>query len=139
MSYWKGLGVAVAIDLIWIMGCPLLATEPPLEMQREPAQQVADLTAIGQVEDSLMESLQDQPNDVDAMQKLADVYASHGWYEAAIGPLARALQLDPTRRSLWSALDTAIAKSGRAKMTDKELTEKAAAFVEAVEMWGHGC
>jgi len=24
-------------------------------------------------------------------------------------------------------------------MTDKELTEKAAGFVEAVEMWGHGC
>ncbi len=139
MSYWKGLGVAVAIDLIWIMGCPLLATEPLPGTQREPVQQVADLTAIGQVEDLLMERLQDQPNDVDAMQKLADLYASHGWYEAAIGPLARALQLDPARRSLWSALDTAIAKSGRAKMTDKELTEKAAAFVEAVEMWGHGC
>ncbi len=139
MSYWKGLGVAVAIDLIWIMGCPLLATEPPLETEREPVQQVAELTVIGQLEDSLMERLQDQPNDVDAMAKLADVYASNGWYEAAIGPLARALQLDPTRRSLWSALDTAIAKSGRAKMTDKELTEKAAAFVEAVEMWGHGC
>jgi cytochrome c-type biogenesis protein CcmH/NrfG len=139
MSYWKGLGVAVAIDLIWIMGCPLLATEPPPETRREPVQQVAALAAIGQLEDSLMERLQDQPNDIDAMQKLADVYASNGWYEAAIGPLARALQLDPTRRSLWSALDTAIAKSGRAKMTDKELTEKAAAFVEAVEMWGHGC
>src|SRR3989442_1230223 len=94
---------------------------------------------LGQVEDSLMERLQEQPTDVDAMAKLADVYASHGWYEAAIGPLARALQLDPTRRSLWSALDTAIAKSGRAKMTDEELTEKAAAFVEAVDMWGHGC
>jgi len=139
MSYWKGLGVAVAIDLIWIMGCPLLATEPPRETQREPVQQVAQLAVIGQLEDSLMERLQDQPNDVDAMQKLADVYASNGWYEAAIGPLARALQFDPTRRSLWSALDTAIAKSGRAKITDKELTEKAAAFVEAVEMWGHGC
>ncbi len=139
MSYWKGLGVAVAIDLIWIMGCPLLATEPPRETQREPVQQVAALAVVGQLEDSLMERLQDQPSDVDAMQKLADVYASNGWYEAAIGPLARALQLDPTRRSLWSALDTAIAKSGRLKMTDKELTERAAAFVDAVEMWGHGC
>ncbi len=139
MSYWKGLGVAVAIDLIWIMGCPLLATEPPRETQREPVQQVAALAVVGQLEDSLMERLQDQPNDVAAMQKLADVYASNGWYEAAIGPLARALQLDPTRRSLWSALDTAIAKSGRLKMTDKELTERAAAFVDAVEMWGHGC
>jgi len=139
MSYWKGLGVAVAIDLIWIMGCPLLATEPPRETQREPVQQVAALAVVGQLEDSLMERLQEQPNDVEAMQKLADVYASNGWYEAAIGPLARALQLDPTRRSLWSALDTAIAKSGRLKMTDKELTERAAAFVDAVEMWGHGC
>jgi len=65
MSYWKGLGVAVAIDLIWIMGCPLLATEPPLGPQREPVQQVAQLALIGRLEDSLMERLQGQPHDVE--------------------------------------------------------------------------
>ena len=128
MSYWKGLMIAVAIDLIWIMGCSLVATEPV------DAVRVEELNVIGNLEDSFMEHLQEQPTDVDAMAKLADLYMRNGWYEAAIGPLARALQLDPSRRGLWSALDTAIEKSGRAKMTDKELTEKAAGFVEAVEM-----
>jgi cytochrome c-type biogenesis protein CcmH/NrfG len=86
-----------------------------------------------------MMNLQEHPDDVDVIQKVADVYANHGWYESAIGPLARALQLDPSRRGLWSALDKAAEKSGIAKITDAELTRRAARFVEAVEMWGHGC
>ena len=53
MSYWKGLGVAVAIDLIWIMGCPSLATEPLPETQREPVQQVAELTVLCVFDDDL--------------------------------------------------------------------------------------
>lgn len=108
-------GLAVAIDLIWIMGCPLLATEP----ETPPSV-------------SLMQGLQDHPNDVVAMEKLADLYARNGWYEAAIGPLAHALELDPSRRGLWSALDTAVEKSGRGTITDDELIECAAAFLEAV-------
>jgi cytochrome c-type biogenesis protein CcmH/NrfG len=150
MSYWKGLGVAVAIDLVWIMGCPVLVTEPevlpPVEVVADwPAQPPVDpntldeLSATGRLQDSLMMHLQEQPNDVDAMQTLADVYADNEWWDDAIDPLARALQLDPSRRSLWSALDRAVEKSGKAKITDAELTRRAAAFVEAVEMWGHGC
>jgi len=138
MGYWKGLTLAVAIDLVWIMGCPVTATEPDLAPPVEVVQE-ADLTEISRLEDSLMMYLQEHPDDVDAMQKLADVYAGQGWHEAAIGPLARALQLDPSRRSLWVALDRAVEKSGRAKVGDAELTRKAQAFVEAVEMWGHGC
>jgi len=149
MNYWKGLGVAAAIDLVWIMGCPILVTEPeplppvavvaawPSAAPVEP--QDVDFTALGELEDSLMMYLQEHPDDVDVIQKVADVYANHGWYESAIGPLARALQLDPSRRGLWSALDTAVEKSGIAKITDAELTRRAARFVEAVEMWGHGC
>lgn len=141
MNYWKGLGVAVAIDLVWIMGCPFFATEPkPLP----PVDVVADmplddLNATGRVEDSLMMYLQEHPDDVDAIEKIADVYADNGWWDAAIDPLARALQLDPSRRSLWSALDRAVERSGKAKITDAELTRRAAAFIESVEMWGHGC
>ncbi len=138
MSYWKGLMIAVAIDLVWIMGCPSTATEPdPLP----PVQvvEVAELTEIGSLEDSLMVYLGEHAEDVDVMEQLADLYADHGWYQAAIGPLARALQLDPSRRSLWVALDRALEKSGRAKITDAELVRKADAFVEAVEMWGMGC
>jgi len=28
MNYWKGLMIAAAIDLGWIMGCPVTATGP---------------------------------------------------------------------------------------------------------------
>jgi hypothetical protein len=45
--------------------------------------------------------------------------------DAAIGCLARAIQLDPYRRDLWVALDRAIAQSGRPTITDAELTRLA--------------
>ena len=148
MSYWKGLMLAAAIDLVWIMGCPFLATEPelPTLSRAEPAATYVDKSAdveqladISLLEDSLMAYLQEHPDDVDAIEKIADVYADNGWWDAAIDPLARALQLDPSRRSLWSALDRAVEKSGKAKITDAELTRRAAAFVESVDMWGHEC
>ena len=149
MSYWKGLVIAAAIDLVWIMACPTPATGPeplpPADAVAEwpaetpPAPADVDFAALGELEDSLMMHLQEHPDDVDAIEEVARVYASHGWYESAIGPLARALQLDPSRRSLWVALDQAVEKNGMAKITDAELTRRAASFVEAVEMWGHGC
>jgi len=143
MNYWKGLMIAAAIDLGWIMGCPVTATGPeavpPLDVVAEWPQPVDELTETGRLEDSLMSYLQQSPEDVVAMAKLARIYADQGWYDAAINPLARALQIDPQRRSLWSALDRAVEKSGKAKITDADLTRRAAAFVEAVEMWGHGC
>lgn len=155
MSYWKGLMIAVAIDLAWIMGGPFLATDPKMPAYTpEPrwvmndnvgavyvdkSPDVEQLQELGRVQDSLMLYLQEHPDDVDAIQQVADVYADNGWWDSAIGPLARALQLDPSRRSLWSALDRAAENSGKARITDRELTQRAAAFVDAVEMWGHGC
>ncbi|HKA60066.1 MAG TPA: hypothetical protein VKD28_15705, partial [Gemmatimonadales bacterium] len=67
------------------------------------------------------------------------MYVEHGWYEAAIDPLARALELDPGRRSGWSLLDRALKQSGKARITDAELTTRARQFEESVRMWGHGC
>jgi cytochrome c-type biogenesis protein CcmH/NrfG len=149
MSYLKGLMIAAAIDLVWIMACPITTTGPeplpPVEIVAAwPAEarvesEDVDFTALGELEDSLMLRLREHPNDVDALQQVAEFYAEHGWYESAIGPLARALQLDPSRRSLWVALDSAVEGSGRAKITDEELTRRAAQFKEAVSMWGHGC
>ena len=67
------------------------------------------------------------------MEHLAALYMANGSYDAAIGPLARALQLEPNRRGLWSALDGAVQRSGAARITDAELTRRAASFVEALE------
>jgi len=146
MSYWKGLMLAAAIDLVWIMGCPLLVTEPeppalvePAAVQEQDSLTVAALTELSRLEDSLMMHLGEHPEDIDAMQKLARVYSDNGWHERAIGPLARAIQIDRWRRSLWVALDRAIEKSGHAKMADAELIRRANEFVEIVNMWGHGC
>jgi cytochrome c-type biogenesis protein CcmH/NrfG len=150
MTYWKGLMIAAAIDLGWLVGCPAAATGPepvpPLDVVAEwpaaPAvepQRLDELSETGRLEDSLMLLLQQNPTDVAAMAQLSDIYAEQGWYDAAINPLARALQIAPGRRSLWVALDTLLEKSGLAKITDAELTRRAQQFVEAVEMWGHGC
>jgi cytochrome c-type biogenesis protein CcmH/NrfG len=86
-----------------------------------------------------MAYLQEHPEDVSAMEALASVYAQHGWWETAINPLARALELDPSRRSLWMALDRAVEKSGLGMITDAELVRRAAAFKDSVEMEGHSC
>ena len=136
MSYWKGLAVAAALDLAWIAACPAMPTDPAPPRVIEA---VAELVDIDRHVDSLMMHLQAHDEDVDAMQALADLCLSHSWHEAAIGPLARALQLDPSQRSLWVALDRAVERSGRQKITDAELTRRAQQFVEAIEMWGHGC
>jgi hypothetical protein len=152
MNYGKGLIIALVFDLAWLMGSPAATMGPdsmppvqevvadwpePPHVKSRPA--VADLDRIGRQEDSLMTYLQAHPSDVDAMAKLAHVYAQNEWFDDAIGPLARALQLDPSRRSLWSALDRAVGGAGIAKISDAELTRRAAAFVESVEMWGDGC
>jgi len=149
MAYWKGLMIAATIDLVWIMARPTgtqPATMPPLDVVAQwPTDRRADtktfdeLNDAGRLEDSLMAYLQEHPEDVSAMETLAGVYADNGWWDAAINPLARALELDPSRRSLWVALDRAVEKSGWGEITDAELVKRAAAFKESVEMEGHSC
>jgi cytochrome c-type biogenesis protein CcmH/NrfG len=149
MTYMKGLMIAAAIDLVWIMARPTgtqPATVAPLDVVAEwPAEPQSDTMTLGQVmemsrlDDSLMLYLQDHPEDVSAMETLAGIYAQHELWDAAINPLARAIELDPSRRSLWAALDRAVEKSGLGKITDAELLRRAAAFKEAVEMAGHSC
>src|SRR6185312_15259450 len=147
MNYWKGLMIAVAIDLGWIMGGPAVTGPEPLP-PRELVVAWSDVPLSrpsgeelepSRLEDSLMTELQEHPEDVTAMERLAELYMESGGYDAAINPLARALQIDPARRSLWVALDEALEKSGIEKISDKELTIRAQKFVEAVEMHGDGC
>jgi cytochrome c-type biogenesis protein CcmH/NrfG len=143
MTYVKGLMIAAAIDLVWIMARPTgtqPATVAPLDIVATwPAEPRADTMTLAQLDDSLMLYLQDNPEDVSAMETLAGVYAQNAWWDAAINPLARALELDPSRRSLWAALDRAVEKSGLGQITDAELVRRAAAFKGSVEMEGHGC
>ena len=153
MSYWKGVLLAVVVDVAWIMGNPSLMTGPEV-LPREPywvmnpeagvshmqtSPEDAQLDAAGRLEDSLMVYLQSHDDDAAAMVSLAGMYVEHGWYDAAIGPLARAAQLDPGRRATWSLLDRALKQAGKPQITDAELVQRAQKFVEAVEMWGHGC
>ena len=152
---WKGLLVAIAFDVACIMGNPSLVTgpEPPVPVRHAPywvmnqepgvtmqtSPEDAELDAAGRLEDSLMVYLQSNDRDAAAMVSLARMYVAHGWYDAAIGPLARAAQLDPERRSIWSLLDRALKMIGKPKITDAELTKRAQQFVESVENWGHSC
>lgn len=146
MNYWRGFLIAVVFDLAWVMGSPSPVTgpEPLLPDPGEGAfvmpatPEDAQLNEAGQLEDSLMVYLQSHGDDVAAMVNLARMYVAHGWYDAAIGPLARAVQLDPERRSAWSLLDRSLKMTGKARIGDAELTRRAAAFVDAVEMWGVG-
>ena len=137
MNYLKGLAIAATLDLAWLMGSPRPTApdpRPPLEVEVAWTQ-----VAWTEREDSLMTVLNARPEDVAVMQGLATMDMENGWYEQAIGPLARALQIAPERRSLWVALDRAVEGAGWAKITDLELTRRALEFRERVEIWGHGC
>jgi cytochrome c-type biogenesis protein CcmH/NrfG len=114
------------------------AIQPPAVAQAESLS-FAELQQVDRRVDSLLPYLQEHAGDVDAMLAIARIYTDHGWAGEAIGPLARALQLDPYRRDLWVALDRALDKMGREKITDAELTRAALEFVSAFEMLGHGC
>ena len=126
MTNWKVVTISLTLALGWIMGDPAIAMGPSHDPQAEAR------LVISQV-DSLLAQLREHPTDVTALEQLAVMYAANESYDAAIGPLARALQLDPKRRSLWVALDRALQRSGAARITDAELTRRAAGFVEALE------
>ncbi len=139
MDYWKGLLVAALFDAALIAGCQFLATEPVPPSRSQAIQWPAEIQQLDARVDALMAELEERPGNVDAMEALARLYTEQGWPDQAIGPLARALELDPRRRSLWVALDRAVERSGRAKITDAELVRAARGFVEMVELRGHGC
>jgi len=148
MRYWKGLFIAAAFDAAMLVGPTLFAPEPlpahkPMTEWFKPIEpespSVDELQALDLRVDSLMALVQENGADVDAMLAIARIYMERGWMDDAIGPLARALQIDPYRRDLWVALDRALEAAGRDKVTDEELTLAARGFVESIEMRGHGC
>ncbi|HEX9704804.1 MAG TPA: tetratricopeptide repeat protein [Gemmatimonadales bacterium] len=104
------------------------------------APSVADLEVLSSREDSLMLAIQGHPGDTWAMQVLARLYIAHGWYEAAIRPLARAARLEPGRPDLWVDLGRAWQGAGRiGPPTDDDLSQAAEEFAQMAGAWGHGC
>jgi cytochrome c-type biogenesis protein CcmH/NrfG len=125
MTNWKAVTVALGLALGWIVGNPAVALGPAPDPQAEVQVNVARV-------EGLTQHLRNNPQDVDEMEHLAALYMANGSYDAALGPLARALQLNSHRRSLWVALDTALRHLGRQQMSDEELVLRAGEFRKAL-------
>lgn len=147
MDNWKSSSTAATaalMHILLVMGCPTDLTGPDIP-PATPSHAVPTPVAVRDLADldarlnDLMIALRQAPESVELMAKVADLYAEQGWYEQAIGPLARALQVEPRRRGLWVRLDGILEKAGVTAISDAELEERATRFVEAIEMWGHGC
>jgi cytochrome c-type biogenesis protein CcmH/NrfG len=122
MTNWKVVTIALGLALGWTMGNPAVALGPaPSDPQAEVRMKVARV-------EGLTHHLRSYPRDVDEMEHLAALYMANASYDAAIGPLARALQLDPHRRSLWVALDSALRHLDRQRISDEELAVRAVEF-----------
>jgi len=121
MTNWRAVTISLGLAVGWIVGNPAVALGPALDPQAEVQVNVARV-------EGLTQHLRNNPQDVDEMEHLAALYMANGSYDAALGPLARALQLDPHRRSLWVALDVAVIRSGRKMISDSDLTRRAAEF-----------
>jgi hypothetical protein len=151
MRYWKGLLIAAAFDAAVIAGPDFFATEPPPPARSQAIQWPAgsasepelptlgELGGISRQVDSLMAYLQAHTADVSALETLARLYTSHGWWDDAVGPLARALALAPGDAQVAKHLAIALKRAGRDLATDAQLSQWAREFVEVVDMWGHGC
>jgi len=99
------------------------------------------LAKLGELErevDELMLRIEENELDVEAMTALAYLYMRHGWFDRAIGPLARAVQVEPARDDLRYELMLAVRLSGRVEQ-QVDLAEEARRFAEAAAMQGHGC
>ena len=99
---------------------------------------LAELETLARAEDSLLLAVQEDSADVDAMAELAHLYMRHGSFEQSIGPLARAIQVDPKRDDLWYELLLALKLSGLDERP-VDLTARALEFAELARMAGHGC
>ncbi|TMG79244.1 MAG: hypothetical protein E6H78_20505 [Betaproteobacteria bacterium] len=125
MINWKAVTVALGLALGWFVGNPAVALGPAPDPRAEVQVNVARV-------EGLTQHLRNNPQDVDEMEHLAALYMANGSYDAALGPLARALQLDPHRRSLWVTLDSALRHLDRQRISDEELVLRAGEFRKAV-------
>src|SRR2546426_1106735 len=99
---------------------------------------LAGLEALARAEDSLVLAVQEDSANVDAMTELAHLYMLHGSFDHAVGPLARALEVQPGRDDLWYELLLAL-KLSKLDEQHVDLAQLAREFAEMAAMAGHGC
>lgn len=80
--------------------------------------------------------IQESPELAPQMVELAFFYMKHGWYDRAIGPLARAREIDVLNEAIGRYLELAMARAGKGYV---DLYQAARDFEEMVAMWGEGC
>ena len=123
---------------------PAMAVQRPVVVPKPELQpgaltvtaQLAELNAIDSLATTYIMVVQNDPVDVRAMTDLAFLYMKQGWFDRAIGPLARAREIDATSEPLRRYLELAIARSG---MGYVDLFQAAREFEEMVLIEGHGC
>lgn len=118
-----------------------IESSPPVPLSASAAREdvaltIDSLAAVDSMVGTYIIAVQQFPLDVPAMTDLAFLYMKHGWFDRAIGPLARAREIDPSNEELRRYLDLALARAGGGFL---DLGEAARAFEEMVEMWGMGC
>jgi cytochrome c-type biogenesis protein CcmH/NrfG len=114
---------------------PSRVAPPPARLE---SRSLKDLEALAEIEDSLVRAIQNDSTDEGAMVELAHLYMREGSFEHAVGPLARAMEVDPDRDDLWYELLLAMNLAG----IDREQVDLAAMareFAEMTAMAGHGC
>ncbi len=99
---------------------------------------LAELEALARTEDSLVLAVQEDSANVDAMAELTHLYMRHGSFEQAVGPLARAIEVDASRDDLWYELLLALKLSGL-DQRQVDLAARAREFADMARMAGHGC
>ncbi len=102
----------------------------------DQAASVAVLNTIDSIATAYILTIQNDPVDSRTMTELAFLYMKQGWFQQAIGPLARAREIDATSEPLRRYLELAVA---RAELGFVDLYQAARDFEERVMMEGHGC
>jgi hypothetical protein len=94
------------------------------------------LAVMDSIVGTYMRTIAENSVDITAMTDLAFLYMRHGWWDRALGPLARARDIDPESEPLRRYLELALARAGVGPF---DLAQLARDFAAMAAEWGHGC
>jgi hypothetical protein len=117
---------------------PVVLARPvaPEPIRRVDPATIAVIAAIDSMATAHILAIQNDSLDSRSMTELAFLYMKQGWFDRAIGPLARAREIDATSEPLQRYLDLAIARSGLGFV---DVYQAAREFEDIVAVEGHGC